>query len=98
VAFALTAALGAPAVLAGSFFLLCAVECTALPWLMFVVGPVAVVGLVLPALIWLGVGSFRSARQLPAGPRVLVRAAIVGAVVWAPLLWYFAMRVLLSDS
>jgi hypothetical protein len=59
---------------------------------------VAVVGLVLPALIWLGVGSFRSARQLPAGPRLLVRAATVGAVVWAPLLWYFAMRLLLSDS
>jgi hypothetical protein len=67
-----------------TFSVLCARECTALPWLTFVVAPV--IGIVLGMLgaIWYWVWAAR----LPPEDRRGVRWLIVSSVVWGPLVAY----------
>jgi hypothetical protein len=84
VCFALVAALGSSLAFWASFFVLCSIECSALPWMTFVICPAVTLFIVLPVCIWLGVGSFRSANRLRAPLRTAARITVATSFVWAP--------------
>jgi hypothetical protein len=74
------------AVFSGSMAVLCAIECKTLPWIAFIVLPASILFLVLPGLVWLGVGAYRSASALAPLSRLVLRSALVASVLWIPLL------------
>ena len=78
VPFGLIGAFGSTIAFYGAFFILCAVECTALPWFAFIIGPAVTLFAILPLCVWLGVGSFRATKQLPA-PRAMAARIVIGS-------------------
>ena len=85
-AFVAVGALGASAAFYGTFFVLCAIECTALPWLTFIIGPAVSLVVVLPTCIWLGVGSFRAANQLEKRRAAIAKVAVGSSPLWLSML------------
>jgi hypothetical protein len=85
-AFVAVGALGASAAFYGAFFVLCAIECTALPWLTFIIGPAVSLLVVLPTCIWLGVGSFRAANQLAKPAATVAKVAVGSSLLWLSML------------
>lgn len=78
------------------FGLLFSLERTALPWLAFLLAPAAVLFVLLPLAVVLGVGAFRAADRLER-TRLPLRVAVVSSLVWAPFAAYvFFSAVLMS--
>ena len=98
IAFVLVGALGPAAAFFGAFLVLCAIECSALPWLTFVVGPALLLMAVLPATLWLGVGAFRATRQLAPASVMPAKVCIVSAIVWLPAASAAIVWLLLSSG
>lgn len=93
-AFLLTIVVGPITVFGAVLVALISIEATALPWLSLLLGPIAVLAIVGPIAATFGVGIFRAADRF-GPPGVFVKIALVGAVLFAPMIgWVFAMQVL----
>ncbi len=70
------------AVFVAGFTVLCLKECTAMPWLTFLIAPVASIGLgVLSAIVY-----WVKSSSLPSEPRRDVRRFILTSILWGPFL------------
>jgi hypothetical protein len=87
-AFALSAAIGPTAIFWLVFFVLFSIEGTAFPWLTFLVAPVLIALVLIPIIIWLGVGTYRASNSLSIGHGVAIRLVTGTSIVWAPLAAY----------
>lgn len=82
--FVVVTALGPITVFLGTFFVLCANECSALPWLTFLIAPVIISIFIVPFVIWLGVGSFRSSKNLKPPFNSIGKVAVLSSYFWLP--------------
>lgn len=65
-----------------SFLTLCAFECTALPWLTLVLGPIISLIIVVPYSIRI----YRKADDFAEADKKLIRIAVLSSILWAPSL------------
>jgi 4-amino-4-deoxy-L-arabinose transferase-like glycosyltransferase len=65
-----------------SFLALCAFECTALPWLTLLLGPIISLLVVIPYSIRI----YRKADDFADSDRKLIRIAVLSSILWAPSL------------
>jgi hypothetical protein len=74
-----------------AFGVICARECTALPWLTFIYAPLIAVAVmvVVAAVMWLRAGNF------PQDERRSVRRHILTSILWGPLAAYAGFGVTL---
>jgi hypothetical protein len=77
-----------PVLFVGAFMLLCAIECTSLPWLTFPATPSLALAIVVP----LAVNTHRRAEALADVPRRIVRGVVFTSVLWAPLVAILMFR------
>ena len=82
VRYVVLAALIPVALFALAFAVLCAIECTVLPWYSLIAGPVA--GLV--ALVILGAVNYAGAARFGENDRRTIRILVLTSIFWAPLL------------
>jgi hypothetical protein len=84
IAFILVTTIAPGAVLVGTFFSLCAIECSALPWLTLYIGGAINILLFLPSMIWLAVGTWRSSNHLKPPLNIIGKIAIPGSYFLLP--------------
>jgi len=77
---------------AGVFATLCAIECTALPWLTIVVAPVLALAVIVPFAI----KTYRRAEALSDSQRKTIRVLVLSSILWAPCLSFWVFGLLLS--
>lgn len=77
---------------AGVFAILCAFECTALPWFTFIAGPVLALAFIVP----FAVKTYRRTDTLSESQRNAVRALVLSSILWAPFLSFWVFGRLLS--
>ena len=78
------------------FWILCAAECTVLPWLLFVLGPAAILLFALPITVWLGVGTYRASQRLSPKVATVVKVVVLASVLWIPVVAFYAFGLVLD--
>jgi hypothetical protein len=86
--FAFGAAFGPTAIFWLVFFVLFSIEGTVLPWFTFLAAPILIALVLIPFVIWLGVGTYRASNSLSIGYGVAIRLVTGTSIVWAPLAAY----------
>jgi len=95
VAFALCAAIGPTTIFWLVFSVLVRIEVVSSLGLTVLVAPVLIALVLIPVLIWLGVGTYRASNSIRIGHGVAIRLVAVTSVVWAPFATYLIFDALL---